>query len=146
MVAARPALPPEREQGMPLSEDVTILATAVRTHEVARPARVRVEMGAEEWWEEFSSIAKDLTDGTDADIRAVGVSGMGPCVLVTDDGGTSLRPAIPYGHPRQSRDRGAKPTNRCSRGDPGIQRIDTLSPPRLSARNWRGSSNQPHVQ
>lgn len=84
-------------KGVLVSDDGTILATAVRTHEVSRPRPGWVEMNADEWWEEFSSIAKELTDGTDADICAVGVSGMGPCVLVTDDAGTPLRPAILYG-------------------------------------------------
>ncbi|GAP55046.1 glycerol kinase 2 [Arthrobacter sp. Hiyo6] len=69
----------------------------MRTHEVSRPRPGWVEMGADEWWEEFSSIAKELTSCTDADIRAVGVSGMGPCALLTDNGGTPLRPAILYG-------------------------------------------------
>ncbi|MBD8045279.1 FGGY-family carbohydrate kinase [Arthrobacter sp. Sa2BUA2] len=84
-------------KGVLVSDDGTILATAVRTHEVSRPRPGWVEMGADEWWEEFSSIAKELTSGTNADIRAVGVSGMGPCVLVTDDSGIPLRPAILYG-------------------------------------------------
>ncbi|MBK0296397.1 alpha/beta fold hydrolase, partial [Bacillus sp. S34] len=33
----------------------------------------------------------------DADVAAVGVSGIGPCVLLTDDAGQPLRPAILYG-------------------------------------------------
>lgn len=84
-------------KGVLVSEDGTILATAVRTHEVSRPRPGWVEMSADAWWEEFSSITIELTDSIDADIRAVGVSGMGPCVLVTDDDGTPLRPAILYG-------------------------------------------------
>ena len=84
-------------KGVLVSDDGTILVTAVRTHEVSRPRPGWVEMGADEWWEEFCSIAKELTSDTNADIRAVGVSGMGPCVLVTDDSGIPLRPAILYG-------------------------------------------------
>ncbi|EHR63222.1 pentulose/hexulose kinase [Saccharomonospora cyanea NA-134] len=74
-----------------------ILRTAVREHAVDRPAPGHVEMDAEVWWREFTELADELTAPGDVDVVAVGVSGMGPCVLVTDDEGTPLRPAILYG-------------------------------------------------
>jgi xylulokinase len=49
------------------------------------------------WWQEFSSISRELLGAGDVDVTAVGVSGMGPCVLLTDGDGTPLRPAILYG-------------------------------------------------
>src|ERR1035437_1324659 len=73
-----------------------ILRTAVREHTVDRPMAGRVEMDAEIWWAEFVSIATELTD-QDVEVVAVGVSGMGPCVLLTDDADVPLRPAILYG-------------------------------------------------
>lgn len=74
-----------------------ILATAVRCHDVSRPAPGHVEMDAVGWWQEFADIAQELTAANDARIVAVGVSGMGPCVLAADDDARPLRPAILYG-------------------------------------------------
>lgn len=73
-----------------------ILRTAVREHRVDRPMPGQVEMDGEIWWEEFVAIATELTD-QDVEVVAVGVSGMGPCVLLTDDADVPLRPAILYG-------------------------------------------------
>jgi xylulokinase len=49
------------------------------------------------WWEEFVSIARELMAPGGVQVTAVGVSGMGPCVLLTDATGVPLRPAILYG-------------------------------------------------
>lgn len=74
-----------------------IQATAVRNHEVARPAPGHVEMDADIWWEEFIDISRELTATKNVRVVGVGVSGMGPCVLVTDEHARALRPAILYG-------------------------------------------------
>ncbi len=74
-----------------------VIAMAVREHEVSRPHPGWVEMDAAVWWQEFISIANELCATPQTTILAVGVSGMGPCVLVTDDNGLPLRPAILYG-------------------------------------------------
>lgn len=74
-----------------------IVATAVRAHDVSRPAPGQVEMDAGMWWQEFVEIARELTLTEDIRVAAVGVSGMGPCVLVTDEQDRPLRPAILYG-------------------------------------------------
>ncbi|WP_445155543.1 FGGY-family carbohydrate kinase [Arthrobacter sp. Hor0625] len=74
-----------------------VLRSASRSHDVSRPQPGWAEMDGGLWWEEFIAISRELLDGADEDIVAVGVSGMGPCVLVTDAGGTPLRPAILYG-------------------------------------------------
>lgn len=84
-------------KGVLVSLDGTILRSAVREHTVERPAPGQVEMDAEIWWDEFVSIARELTATGDAEVTAVGVSGMGPCVLLTDAQGTPVRPAILYG-------------------------------------------------
>jgi len=54
-------------------------------------------MSAQVWWQEFVDIATELTLPGDVDVVSVGVSGMGPCVLVTDERSRPLRPAILYG-------------------------------------------------
>jgi len=74
-----------------------ILRSAARAHSVARPRPGHVEMSAEIWWQEFVDIATELNTHGDADVVAVGVSGMGPCVLATDAQSRPLRPAILYG-------------------------------------------------
>lgn len=86
-------------KGVLVDESGSVLASAVREHEVSRPAPGHVEMDARVWWDEFVSIARELVESPKQTgrIAAVGVSGMGPCVLVTDADGTPLRPAILYG-------------------------------------------------
>lgn len=79
-----------------------IVATAVAAHEVQRPRAGSVEMDGELWWQEFTGIARQLladaaAHGIDTEIAAVGVSGMGPCVLLADADDRPVRPAILYG-------------------------------------------------
>jgi xylulokinase len=74
-----------------------VLRTAVREHDVDRPHDGFVEMDSQIWWSEFLSIADELTGDNSFEIEAIGVSGMGPCVLITDERGHALRPAILYG-------------------------------------------------
>lgn len=74
-----------------------ILRIAAREHAVERPHPGHVEMDGALWWQEFVEIASELTAPGDIDVVSVGVSGMGPCVLLADIDGTPLRPAILYG-------------------------------------------------
>lgn len=79
-----------------------ILASATRAHEVSRPHAGHVEMDARAWWHEFVSLSRELLDaargdGLDLDLTAVGVSGMGPCVVLADERDEPVRPAILYG-------------------------------------------------
>jgi xylulokinase len=93
-------------KGVLVDEDGTVLATAVRPHTVSRPRPGHVEMDARVWWDEFTSIARELLESLKsptksprdgASVTAVGVSGMGPCVALADEADTPLRPAILYG-------------------------------------------------
>lgn len=84
-------------KGVLVALDGTVLASATREHSVSRPAVGHVEMDPRVWWEEFVSITRELTLASTAKVVAVGVSGMGPCVTVTDGDGEPLRPAILYG-------------------------------------------------
>lgn len=85
-------------KGVLVAEDGTILASTTRAHTVDRPRPGWVEMDADIWWDEFLSIAQELNATVpDAEIVAVGVSGMGPCVLLTDADDLPVRPAILYG-------------------------------------------------
>ncbi|MEW1962589.1 FGGY family carbohydrate kinase [Microbacterium sp. NPDC077644] len=85
-------------KGVLVTEDGRIVASATRAHEVDRPHTGWVEMDARIWWDEFVSIAAGLlASAADAEITAVGVSGMGPCVLLADEDDEPVRPAILYG-------------------------------------------------
>lgn len=85
-------------KGVVVDLDGRVLATAVRSHDVSRPRPGWAEMDAAVWWDEFVSLSAELLAAVDGlTIEAVGVSGMGPCVLIADADGSPLRPAILYG-------------------------------------------------
>jgi xylulokinase len=81
-------------KGVLVDHDGRVLATHVVEHAVQRPGPGRFEMDGRVWWDEFVAIARELGGG---EVEAVGVSGMGPCVLLTDAADEPLRPAILYG-------------------------------------------------
>lgn len=79
-----------------------IVASAVAAHEVQRPRAGSVEMDGDLWWSEFVDLTRLLladaaANRLDVEIAAVGVSGMGPCVLLVDDDDRPVHPAILYG-------------------------------------------------
>ncbi|MCS3843295.1 FGGY-family carbohydrate kinase [Microbacterium sp. AK031] len=85
-------------KGVLVAADGSIVASATRAHDVDRPHTGWVEMDAHIWWDEFVSIAGELISAhPDAEIAAVGVSGMGPCVLLVDADDEPVRSAILYG-------------------------------------------------
>lgn len=89
-------------KGVLVDETGRIMASATRVHDVMRPRPGHVEMDADLWWDEFVSLAQELprlarSDGVEVDIAAVGVSGMGPCVLLADEHDEPVRSAILYG-------------------------------------------------
>ncbi|WP_399144811.1 FGGY family carbohydrate kinase [Streptomyces sp. MK7] len=84
-------------KGVLVGLDGTLIRSAVREHRPARPGPGHFEMDASVWWREFIELARELTGPADTTVVAVGVSGMGPCVLLTDEHDTPLRPAILYG-------------------------------------------------
>lgn len=85
-------------KGVLVAEDGTILASATRAHDVDRPRAGWVEMDGRIWWDEFVSLTQELLAGHPAArVTAVGVSGMGPCILLADERDEPVRPAILYG-------------------------------------------------
>lgn len=102
MVAAQPVvlgvdIGTSSTKGTLVAPDGSVVRAAVREHEVQRPHPGWVEMDSRIWWEEFTSIVAELTGPGDAAVEAVGVSGMGPCVLLADEDAEPVRPAILYG-------------------------------------------------
>ncbi|MEE1650562.1 FGGY family carbohydrate kinase [Brachybacterium sp. J144] len=77
--------------------DGQVLRSAARDHAVQRPAPGHVELSADVWWEEAVALIGELTAPGDVRIEAIGVSGMGPCVLLAAVDGTPVRPTILYG-------------------------------------------------
>ncbi|MEV6036419.1 FGGY-family carbohydrate kinase [Nonomuraea sp. NPDC052116] len=82
-------------KGVLVASDGTVVATAVREHRTASPRPGWFEHSAQDvWWADFTSIVAELAR---PDVAAVGLSGIGPCVLPCAQDGTPLRPAILYG-------------------------------------------------
>ena len=84
-------------KGVLVDLDGRVVHTEVREHRVDRPSPGHVEMNAHVWWDEFVTISRELVRRATAPIVSVGVSGMGPCMLLADADGEVLRPAVLYG-------------------------------------------------
>lgn len=87
-------------KGVLVAPDGSIVAQHRRPHSVLTPRPGRVEHDPQGvWWEGFVEIARTLLSesGLDASaVRAIAVSGIGPCVLPIDAAGEPLRNAILY--------------------------------------------------
>jgi xylulokinase len=85
-------------KGVLVRDDGTIVATATRAHEVSMPHPGWVEHDAQAvWWADFTAISQELIAAAPEPLAAVGVSGIGPCVLPVDGDDRPLRLAILYG-------------------------------------------------
>jgi xylulokinase len=88
-------------KGVLIESDGAIFATASRPHRMIVPQPGWAEHRAEEdWWGEFCSISRELCAHCglkSGDVKAVGASGIGPCVLPVDEAGAPLSNAILYG-------------------------------------------------
>lgn len=80
-----------------------IVARAAHPHAVSMPRPGWVEQDAEDWWAGIRAVTAEI--GRGHEIAKVGVSGMGPCVLATDEELRPLRPAILYGVDTRAVDR-----------------------------------------
>lgn len=109
-------------KGVLADSDGVILATATRAHEVDRPRTGWVEMDGRIWWDEFAEITRELLAAVPgAEVAAVGVSGMGPCILLADEHDEPVRPAILYGVDTRSTAQIARMTSEL--GEDEITRI-----------------------
>jgi xylulokinase len=86
-------------KGVLVSPEGTVVANEVCPHGVSTPRPGWVQHDAlDVWWADFVAIARSLVEAADGrPIAALGVSGIGPCLLPADSGGRPLRPAILYG-------------------------------------------------
>ncbi|MCW4115709.1 FGGY-family carbohydrate kinase [Aurantimonas sp. MSK8Z-1] len=88
-------------KGVVVAGDGRVLASARRPHRMIVPRAGWAEHDAEAaWWGEFASISRELTADaavSASEIRAVGASGIGPCMLPVDADGQPLMNAALYG-------------------------------------------------
>jgi xylulokinase len=75
-----------------------VLAEAERPHDIAHPRPGWAQQDPErDWWQGLVAVCRELLARGLGDVAAVGVSGLGPCVVAADAAGRPLRPAILYG-------------------------------------------------
>ncbi len=88
-------------KGVLTTPDGEIVATAVRPRpqSMSMPFPGWAEVDAESvWWADVVALSQELVpQAGSAEIAAMCVSGVGPCLLLTDDAGRPVRPAILYG-------------------------------------------------
>lgn len=88
-------------KGVLVDETGRILASASRPHKMLVPQPGWAEhRPREDWWDDITRISKALIAETriaPADIRAVGTSAIGPCMLPVDADGEPLMNAVLYG-------------------------------------------------
>ncbi|MEO8285976.1 MAG: FGGY-family carbohydrate kinase [Chloroflexota bacterium] len=85
-------------KGVLARPDGSIVATAIRPHDLSLPGPGWAEHDAENvWWADFVALCAELVAKADEPVSAVCVSGIGPCLLPADAAGKPLRPAILYG-------------------------------------------------
>lgn len=86
-------------KGVLTTMDGTVVAAASAKHSMSLPRPGWAEVDAESvWWGDLVGVARDLMAQVEPE-RVVGmcVSGVGPCLLVTDEELRPVRPAILYG-------------------------------------------------
>jgi len=86
-------------KGVLVSPRGEIVARAATPHETSNPRPGWFEHDAERiWWADFRALVDQLCAAVpDVHITALGISGIGPCLLPADADGVPLRPAILYG-------------------------------------------------
>ena len=101
-------------KGVLADADGAVFATATRTHEMSLPRPRWAEMDAEaDWWGDAVAVVRELTEQVSgSEVAGVCVSGLGPCLLVTDADDHPLRPGILYGIDMRATDEIAELTTR----------------------------------
>ena len=92
-------------KGVLCTPEGDVLASATIAHETSFPRPGWAEHDADTiWWGEFVQLCRVLLSGRygPADVGAVAVSAIGPCMLPVDAAGRPLRPGILYGIDRRA--------------------------------------------
>ncbi|WP_058235131.1 FGGY-family carbohydrate kinase [Devriesea agamarum] len=77
--------------------DGSVIGARTVEHRVTHASGGRVEMDMRLWWDEFKALFSQLIAAYPVRVLAIGVSGMGPCVGLTDHADRPLAPAALYG-------------------------------------------------
>ncbi|MFE3169225.1 FGGY-family carbohydrate kinase [Streptomyces sp. NPDC059224] len=78
--------------------DGTVVAQAQVPHTVSLPQPGWAEHDADRvWWADVTTLCRQLLPAAEGTVAAVGISGLGPCLLPVDAAGHPLRRAILYG-------------------------------------------------
>lgn len=80
-----------------VAPDGTVLDQRTTAHEVERLPQGVVQMDMGAWWREFKELYAQIVGGAGVRVAGIGVSGMGPCVGMTDLDDVPLAPAALYG-------------------------------------------------
>ena len=80
-----------------VAADGTVLGSGTCEHTVSRTPDGVVSMDARVWFEEFVSLAAKLLNSADVHLVGIGVSGMGPCVALTNANDDPIAEAALYG-------------------------------------------------
>ncbi len=81
-----------------VDERGTVVAEAAQPHGISHPEPGWAEQDAElDWWDGVTAVCREVTAHGVDDLVSVGVTALGPCLVVTDADGVPLRPAILYG-------------------------------------------------
>lgn len=85
-------------KGVLAGADGSVVETARREHETSFPKPGYAEHDADKiWWTEVVGICRELATAAKGAVAGLCISGIGPCLLPTDEKGMPLRPAILYG-------------------------------------------------
>lgn len=104
-----------------------VLGLRTRQHRVHRGPGGIAEMPMDVWWEDFRTLTAGLLSEQPVRVRAIGVSGMGPCVGVTDLDDVPLAPAALYGVDQRARGEIREMTERIGRDQLLAQRDSLLT-------------------
>ena len=68
-----------------------VLAEAERPHDIAHPRPGWAQQDPErDWWQGLVAVCHELLEAQLGEVAAVGVSGLGPCVVAADAAGRPL--------------------------------------------------------
>lgn len=86
-------------KGVLCRPDGSVVATATRQHRASLPRAGHVEMDADaQWWDEVADLTRELVAGVGPEaVAGVCVTGLGPCLVLVDDAGDPVGPAVLYG-------------------------------------------------
>ncbi|MDW8018241.1 MAG: FGGY family carbohydrate kinase [Thermus sp.] len=88
-----------------LSEEGRVLAEAEHPHALRAPAPGFAEEDPEDWWQGLRATLARLLEGRDkASLRAIGLSGMVPALVLHDGEGRPLRPSLQQNDARAVRE------------------------------------------